>query len=73
MSAMMPGTSRSAASIIGGMQQNLTRKAAAEFSFFFGSSYYVSGYLLFNFCKDWNHNGVEQKGYEMILRLQKTR
>ena len=32
--AMMPGTSRSAASIIGGMQQRLTRKAAAEFSFF---------------------------------------
>ena len=32
--AMMPGTSRSVVSIIGGMQQNLTRKAAAEFSFF---------------------------------------
>ena len=32
--AMVPGVSRSAASIIGGMQQNLTRKLAAEFSFF---------------------------------------
>ncbi len=32
--AMVPGVSRSAASIIGGMQQKLTRKAAAEFSFF---------------------------------------
>ncbi|HVZ95649.1 MAG TPA: undecaprenyl-diphosphate phosphatase [Chitinophagaceae bacterium] len=32
--AMIPGTSRSAASIIGGMQQKLTRSAAAEFSFF---------------------------------------
>lgn len=32
--AMMPGTSRSAASIIGGMQQGLSRKVAAEFSFF---------------------------------------
>ena len=32
--AMIPGTSRSAASIIGGMQQKLTRKLAAEFSFF---------------------------------------
>lgn len=32
--AMVPGTSRSAASIIGGMQQKLTRSVAAEFSFF---------------------------------------
>ena len=31
---MIPGVSRSAASIIGGMQQKLTRKLAAEFSFF---------------------------------------
>jgi undecaprenyl-diphosphatase len=32
--AMIPGVSRSAASIIGGMQQKLTRTNAAEFSFF---------------------------------------
>lgn len=32
--AMIPGVSRSAASIIGGMTQGLTRKVAAEFSFF---------------------------------------
>jgi len=32
--AMIPGVSRSAASIIGGMQQKLTRSEAAEFSFF---------------------------------------
>ncbi|MGX5818598.1 undecaprenyl-diphosphate phosphatase [Chitinophaga lutea] len=32
--AMIPGVSRSAASIIGGMQQKLTRQLAAEFSFF---------------------------------------
>lgn len=32
--AMIPGVSRSAASIIGGMQQGLSRKLAAEFSFF---------------------------------------
>jgi undecaprenyl-diphosphatase len=32
--AMIPGVSRSAASIVGGMSQKLTRKVAAEFSFF---------------------------------------
>lgn len=32
--AMIPGVSRSGASIVGGMSQKLTRKAAAEFSFF---------------------------------------
>jgi undecaprenyl-diphosphatase len=31
--AMIPGVSRSAATIIGGLQQKLTRKAAAEFSY----------------------------------------
>lgn len=32
--AMIPGTSRSGASIVGGMSQKLSRKVAAEFSFF---------------------------------------
>jgi len=34
MPGMIPGVSRSAASIVGGMSQKLTRKVAAEFSFF---------------------------------------
>jgi undecaprenyl-diphosphatase len=34
LSVILPGLSRSAATIIGGMQQKLTRRLAAEFSFF---------------------------------------
>lgn len=56
--AMIPGTSRSGASIVGGMTQNLNRKTAAEFSFFlavptmFGATakksydYYKAGFEL---------------------------
>jgi undecaprenyl-diphosphatase len=65
--AMIPGVSRSAASIIGGMQQKLTRSLAAEFSFFLAvpTMAAATGYSLF--LKDWNENGAEQKGYELIL------
>lgn|SRR5690242_7877875 len=47
--AMIPGMSRSASSIIGGMQQKLTRSAAAEFSFFLAVPTMVAatGYKLF--------------------------
>ena len=56
--AMIPGVSRSGASIVGGMSQKLSRSAAAEFSFFlavptmFGATlkkcydYYKDGFLL---------------------------
>ncbi|MEO8720982.1 MAG: undecaprenyl-diphosphate phosphatase [Ginsengibacter sp.] len=52
--AMVPGVSRSAASIIGGMQQKLTRSAAAEFSFFLAVPTMVAatGYKLFKFYHD---------------------
>jgi undecaprenyl-diphosphatase len=65
--AMIPGVSRSAATIIGGMQQKLTRKLAAEFSFFLAvpTMCAASGYSLF--VKDWDGSGTAQKGYELIL------
>lgn len=49
--AMIPGVSRSAASIIGGMQQKLTRSAAAEFSFFLAvpTMLAATGYKLLKF------------------------
>lgn len=65
--AMMPGTSRSAASIIGGMQQGLTRKMAAEFSFLLAVPTMLAVTLYSIFLKDWNYKSLEQKGYEMIL------
>jgi undecaprenyl-diphosphatase len=66
--AMMPGTSRAAASIIGGMQQGLTRKLAAEFSFFLAVPTMLAVTTYSIFLKDWNYLGKEQKGFEMILQ-----
>lgn len=66
--AMMPGMSRSAASIIGGMQQKLTREAAAEFSFFLAVPTMLAVTVYSIFLKHWNHNGMEQKGYEMLMQ-----
>ncbi|MBK7308359.1 MAG: undecaprenyl-diphosphate phosphatase [Chitinophagaceae bacterium] len=53
--AMIPGVSRSAASIIGGMQQKLTRNAAAEFSFFLAvpTMLAATGYKLLKYYKDY--------------------
>lgn len=66
--AMMPGTSRSAASIIGGMSQGLTRKAAAEFSFFLAVPTMLAVTVYSVFVKTWGkETGNPQKGYEMIL------
>lgn len=67
--AMIPGVSRSAASIIGGMQQKLTRTFAAEFSFFLAvpTMAAATGYSLI--LKDWDSaSGLTQKGYEMLLQ-----
>ncbi len=52
--AMIPGASRSASSIIGGMQQKLTRSAAAEFSFFLAvpTMLAATGYKIFSYMKE---------------------
>jgi len=69
--AMMPGTSRSAASIIGGMTQGLSRKAAAEFSFFLAVPTMLAVTVYSVFVKTWGKNGpTPMKGYEMILQDQ---
>lgn len=65
--AMIPGVSRSAASIIGGMQQKLTRSFAAEFSFFLAVPTMAAATAYSLFLKHWTDNGIEQKGYELIL------
>lgn len=64
--AMMPGTSRSAASIIGGMQQGFTRKAAAEFSFFLAVPTMLAVTVYSVFVKDWDYQGTQMHGYEML-------
>ena len=69
--AMMPGTSRSAASIIGGMTQGLSRKAAAEFSFFLAVPTMLAVTVYSIFVKTWGKGtATEMKGYEMILQDQ---
>jgi len=52
--ALFPGVSRSASTIIGGLSQNLTRQAAAEFSFFLAvpTMFAATGKKLFDFYKD---------------------
>ena len=66
--AMMPGTSRSAASIIGGMTQKLTRKAAAEFSFFLAVPTMAAVTIFAVFVKTWGKDTPNpMKGYKMIM------
>jgi undecaprenyl-diphosphatase len=78
--AMVPGVSRSAASIIGGMSQKFTRFLAAEFSFFLAvpTMFAASAYSLF--VKKWTEKDmlgnpylditgkiITKKGYQVIM------
>ncbi len=64
--AMMPGTSRSAASIIGGMQQGLTRATAAEFSFFLAVPTMMAVTVYSLFLK--TYDITQLKGYELLMQ-----
>ena len=65
--AMIPGVSRSAASIIGGMQQKFTRNLAAEFSFYLAVPTMFAATAHSLFLKKWDQSGITRKGYEIIL------
>ena len=64
--AMMPGTSRSAASIIGGMQQGLNRQTAAEFSFFLAVPTMLAVTCYSVFLKTYHESQL--KGYELLMQ-----
>jgi undecaprenyl-diphosphatase len=63
--AMIPGVSRSAATIIGGLTQKLTKKNAAEFSFFLAvpTMFAATALSMFKFF----HNGGKFETHEITL------
>lgn len=68
----LPGISRSAATIIGGMTQKLSRRLAAEFSFFLAVPTMAAATAYSLFLKDWNKGGLPQRGYELILQSEEN-
>lgn len=62
--AMIPGVSRSAATIIGGMTQGLTRQTAAEFSFFLAvpTMFAATAYKLYK-----NHTALTSDDLSILL------
>jgi undecaprenyl-diphosphatase len=60
--AMIPGVSRSGATIVGGMSQGLTRKAAAEFSFFLAvpTMFGATAKKLYDYYKDFGMPTTDQ-------------
>ncbi len=68
--SMIPGVSRSAATIVGGLTQKLNRKAAVEFSFFLAvpTMFVATAYKLFQYYTD-KENGGGFHGQEIQLLL----
>jgi len=62
--AMIPGVSRSAATIIGGMAQKLSRKTAAEFSFFLAVPTMLAA-TLYKLYK--NHEALNADNIDILL------
>lgn len=69
--SMIPGVSRSMATIVGGMSQRLTRKAAAEFSFFLAvpTMFGATCLELFKLIKDGGGNILTQGDNLTLLLL----
>lgn len=69
--SMIPGVSRSMATIVGGMSQRLTRKAAAEFSFFLAvpTMFGATCLELFKLIKDGGGNILTQGNNLAMLVL----
>lgn len=69
--SMIPGVSRSMATIVGGMSQKLTRKAAAEFSFFLAvpTMFGATCLELFKLIKDGGGNILTQGNNLSMLIL----
>lgn len=65
--ALIPGVSRSAAALIGGLQQKLTRKLAAEFSFFLAvpTMFAATVKKLYDYYKD----GFTLNHHDLILLI----
>src|SRR5690606_27154272 len=64
--AMVPGVSRSAATIIGGLSQKLTKKAAAEFSFFLAvpTMFAATGYKMLQYYLD---EGFKSEDLDVLI------
>ena len=73
--ALVPGVSRSAASIIGGLSQKLNRRQAAEFSFFLAAPtmFAATAYKLFKFLKEGNAFSKTELNLLLIVLYRRNR
>jgi len=70
--AIVPGTSRSAATIIGGLSQKLTRRAAAEFAFFLAMPTMAAAAVkdLYDYYKDAKAHGIDVADLFTAVQVQ---